>query len=226
MKAKRKAARKDMPAGAADARLALNELIARAGELAARGDAPGAAALYRGWIEANPADPGLYAARFNLGCALYGQGAMREAAEQFVLARAASPGFHQAALYLGFCRLNLGQTSEARELFDAIAAAGRAGEPVDAETLRLARHSAGALAAEPARAEPAAPAGPRRRTAHLFTVCYSQETYDAADPGFGRLDAVLCLMQAAWAQAQHEAGATRWGLSPDLDPVEGWILTA
>ena len=45
-------------------------------------------------------------------------------------------------------------------------------------------------------------------------------------PGADRLDAVLCLMQAAWAQAQHQAGATRWGLSPDLDPVEGWILTA
>lgn len=37
------------------------------------------------------------------------------------------------------------------------------------------------------------------------------------------LDAVLCLVQAAWAQ-QH--GAPRYGLPEDLDPLEGWILTA
>jgi hypothetical protein len=36
---------------------------------------------------------------------------------------------------------------------------------------------------------------------------------------------VLCLLQAAWAQAQHEAGHPRWGL-PEFDPLEGWIVTA
>lgn len=37
------------------------------------------------------------------------------------------------------------------------------------------------------------------------------------------LDAVLCLIQAAWAQGQ---GAPRYGLPHDLDPLEGWIVSA
>lgn len=37
------------------------------------------------------------------------------------------------------------------------------------------------------------------------------------------LDAVLCLMQAAWAWRQ---GAPRYGLPAGLDPLEGWIVTA
>ena len=37
------------------------------------------------------------------------------------------------------------------------------------------------------------------------------------------LDAVLCLMQAAWAQ---ERGAPSYGLPPNVDPLEGWIITA
>ena len=40
------------------------------------------------------------------------------------------------------------------------------------------------------------------------------------------LDAVLCLMQAAWAQARHDEGAPLYGLPIDLDPLEGWIITA
>ena len=40
------------------------------------------------------------------------------------------------------------------------------------------------------------------------------------------LDATLCLMQAAWAQRQHEAGAPHYGLPADMDPLEGWIVTA
>jgi len=37
------------------------------------------------------------------------------------------------------------------------------------------------------------------------------------------LDAVLCLLQAAWAQGQ---GAPRYGLPRNVDPLEGWIVTA
>ena len=37
------------------------------------------------------------------------------------------------------------------------------------------------------------------------------------------LDAVLCLVQAAWAQRQ---GAPRYGLPEYLDALEGWIVTA
>jgi hypothetical protein len=39
------------------------------------------------------------------------------------------------------------------------------------------------------------------------------------------LDAVLCMVQAAWAQAQHAAGDVHYGL-PACDPLEGWIVTA
>ncbi len=40
------------------------------------------------------------------------------------------------------------------------------------------------------------------------------------------LDAVLCLMQAAWSLRQHLAGLPRYGLPDDVDPLEGWIVTA
>jgi Protein of unknown function (DUF429) len=40
------------------------------------------------------------------------------------------------------------------------------------------------------------------------------------------LDAVLCMAQAAWALQRYEAGDPRWGLPADMDPLEGWILTA
>ncbi|MBX3609281.1 MAG: DUF429 domain-containing protein [Hydrogenophaga sp.] len=49
---------------------------------------------------------------------------------------------------------------------------------------------------------------------------------DLADDASGdRLDAVLCLLQAAWALHQHESGHPLWGL-PAFDPLEGWIVGA
>ena len=46
-----------------------------------------------------------------------------------------------------------------------------------------------------------------------------------ADDGSGdALDAVLCLLQAAWANEQYLAGNALYGLPPDLDPLEGWIV--
>lgn len=47
----------------------------------------------------------------------------------------------------------------------------------------------------------------------------------ADDPSGDALDAALCLIQAAWAQSQHEAGHPQYGL-PTFDPLEGWIVTA
>ena len=38
-----------------------------------------------------------------------------------------------------------------------------------------------------------------------------------------RLDAVLCLLQAAWACRQ---GTPWYGLPQDMDGLEGWIITA
>jgi hypothetical protein len=47
------------------------------------------------------------------------------------------------------------------------------------------------------------------------------------DDGSGdRLDAVICMLQAAWAASRHAQGDPRYGLPADLDPLEGWIVTA
>ncbi len=43
------------------------------------------------------------------------------------------------------------------------------------------------------------------------------------DASGDRLDAALCLVQAAWADRQ---GPPAWGLPPSLDPLEGWIVSA
>lgn len=40
------------------------------------------------------------------------------------------------------------------------------------------------------------------------------------------LDAVLCMLQAAWALQQHEKGVKNYGLPAKTDALEGWILTA
>ena len=57
-------------------------------------------------------------------------------------------------------------------------------------------------------------------------LTHAQRDALADDPRGDALDAVLCLMQAAWAQARHDAGDTRYGLPPDMDPLEGWIVSA
>jgi hypothetical protein len=46
------------------------------------------------------------------------------------------------------------------------------------------------------------------------------------DASGDRLDAVLCLLQAAWAQQRHAEGDALYGLPPGVDPLEGWIVTA
>jgi Protein of unknown function (DUF429) len=40
------------------------------------------------------------------------------------------------------------------------------------------------------------------------------------------LDAVLCMLQAAWALQQYEKGDKNYGLSAKTDTLEGWIITA
>lgn len=66
----------------------------------------------------------------------------------------------------------------------------------------------------------------RTRLGLRLKLSPAQRDHLLSDPQGDRLDAVLCLMQAAWAQARHEAGCTPWGLPDGVDPVEGWILTA
>ena len=48
----------------------------------------------------------------------------------------------------------------------------------------------------------------------------------AADASGDALDAVLCLLQAAWGLQQRQAGDARYGLPADADPLEGWIVSA
>ena len=57
-------------------------------------------------------------------------------------------------------------------------------------------------------------------------LSHAQRDALADDARGDALDAVLCLMQAAWAQTRHDAGDARYGLPPDLDPLEGWIVSA
>jgi hypothetical protein len=52
-------------------------------------------------------------------------------------------------------------------------------------------------------------------------LTHAQRDALVADAGGDRLDAVLCLMQAAWA-AQRPG----YGLPAAVDPLEGWIVTA
>lgn len=47
-----------------------------------------------------------------------------------------------------------------------------------------------------------------------------------ADPSGDSLDAVLCLMQTAWAWQRRDDVTRPFGLPPDVDPLEGWIVTA
>lgn len=54
-------------------------------------------------------------------------------------------------------------------------------------------------------------------------VSHAQRDLLADDASGDSLDAVLCLMQAAWAVQQ---GAPLYGLPVDMDRLEGWIVTA
>lgn len=63
----------------------------------------------------------------------------------------------------------------------------------------------------------------RTRLGLRLKLTHAQHDALAEDASGDSLDAVLCLVQAAWA-AQH--GAPRYGLPEDLDPLEGWIVSA
>jgi hypothetical protein len=54
-------------------------------------------------------------------------------------------------------------------------------------------------------------------------LSHAQRDHLIDDASGDALDAVLCMLQAAWA-AQH--GAPWYGLPPNMDSLEGWIVTA
>ena len=57
-------------------------------------------------------------------------------------------------------------------------------------------------------------------------LSHAQRDALVQDASGDSLDAVLCLLQAAWAQQQHDQGDALYGLPPGLDALEGWIVTA
>ena len=63
------------------------------------------------------------------------------------------------------------------------------------------------------------------RLALRLKLTHAQRDALVADASGDSLDAVLCLMQAAWAQGQHGQGAPLYGLPVEMDPLEGWIIT-
>ncbi|RYY93167.1 MAG: DUF429 domain-containing protein [Comamonadaceae bacterium] len=63
----------------------------------------------------------------------------------------------------------------------------------------------------------------RTRLGLRLKLTHAQHDALVEDGSGDSLDAVLCLVQAAWA-AQH--GAPHYGLPADLDPLEGWIVSA
>lgn len=61
----------------------------------------------------------------------------------------------------------------------------------------------------------------RTRLGLRLRLSHAQRDALVADASGDRLDALLCLMQAAWASMQPG-----WGLPKAVDPLEGWIVTA
>ena len=57
-------------------------------------------------------------------------------------------------------------------------------------------------------------------------LSHAQRDALAQDASGDALDAVLCLVQAAWGQRAQAQGDARYGLPADTDPLEGWILGA
>ncbi len=57
-------------------------------------------------------------------------------------------------------------------------------------------------------------------------LSHAQRDALADDASGDALDAVLCLVQAAWGWTQQMRGQGRYGLPAEMDPLEGWIVSA
>jgi hypothetical protein len=57
-------------------------------------------------------------------------------------------------------------------------------------------------------------------------LSHAQRDALVADAKGDALDAVLCMVQAAWALRMHAQGEPHFGLPVQLDPLEGWIVCA
>ena len=63
----------------------------------------------------------------------------------------------------------------------------------------------------------------RSRLNLSLKLTHAQRDALVEDASGDSLDAVMCLVQAAWAARQ---GAPAYGLPAGLDPLEGWIVSA
>jgi hypothetical protein len=61
----------------------------------------------------------------------------------------------------------------------------------------------------------------RTRLGLRAVLSHAQRDQLVDDPSGDCLDALLCLVQAAWASTQP-----RWGLPQGVDGLEGWIVSA
>lgn len=59
-----------------------------------------------------------------------------------------------------------------------------------------------------------------------LSLTHAQRDQLLADARGDALDAVLCLVQAAWSLARRDSAGPGYGLPVDIDPLEGWIATA
>lgn len=66
----------------------------------------------------------------------------------------------------------------------------------------------------------------RTRLQLRLKLSHAQRDAVIEDASGDALDAVLCLLQAAWGWQQHCNGVPRYGLPSGMDPLEGWIVTA
>jgi len=64
------------------------------------------------------------------------------------------------------------------------------------------------------------------REAYGFTVEMGEEWRErfVREPAADALDSLLCAVQAAWAYERRNEGFLPWGVPPECDPLEGWIL--
>ena len=66
----------------------------------------------------------------------------------------------------------------------------------------------------------------RTRLGLRLRVSAAQADALAQDASGDSLDAVLCMVQAAWGAQQRADGDVLYGLQPGMDALEGWIVTA
>ena len=64
------------------------------------------------------------------------------------------------------------------------------------------------------------------RLALRLAISHAQRDALVHDASGDSLDAVLCLLQAAWGAQRHAEGDALYGLPQELDALEGWIVTS